>query len=244
MCLFLGKSKPLRERSIKEIIKDNHSRLISTRSSGRWGTTAWFLVRHERPETSLLQGLQVTSVVVKRRNFKIHRTIERMVRHQKALLTVTRRSIYRLRLYWLFFCCSECTLIALWVLFECSLSALWVLSECSLSALWVLSDCSLSALWLFSDCSLTADLFLTDCLKIWARMMNIDYSRQTWTARMNELTEISTSWAPIGAKKFLEQLIKTFTVADYLRSSSWEFIYDREMILWITIKTEIVHNSW
>ena len=47
--------------------------------------------------------------------------------------------------------CSECSLIALWVLTdssECSLSALWVLSECSLSALWVLSECSLSSFWL------------------------------------------------------------------------------------------------
>ena len=73
---------------------------------------------------------------------------------------------FRLRLFWLLFWCSECYLIALWLLSECSLSAQWVLTECSLSA----------------------DLFVTDCLKIWARMMKIDCSRQTWTARTNERT--------------------------------------------------------
>ena len=44
------------------------------------------------------------------------------------------------------------------------------------SLLWVLIDCSISAFWVLSECSLTV---LTDCLKIWARMMKIDCSRQT-----------------------------------------------------------------
>ena len=35
----------------------------------------------------------------------------------------TRRSIERLRLYWLLFWCSECSLIALWLLAKCSLGA-------------------------------------------------------------------------------------------------------------------------
>ena len=66
--------------------------------------------------------------------------------------------------------------------------------------LWLLFDCSLIALWWLSVCSLSADLFLTDCLKIWARMMTIDFSRQVWTEQTNERTEISISWAPVGAK--------------------------------------------
>ena len=48
---------------------------------------------------------------------------------------ITRRSIYRLRLYWLLFWCSECSLIAHWML--------WVLSDCPLTvliALRLLSD--------------------------------------------------------------------------------------------------------
>ncbi len=48
--------------------------------------------------------------------------------------------------------------------------------------LWVLSDLSLSALWVLTDCW----LILTDCFKIWARMMKIDCSRQTWTGRTFE----------------------------------------------------------
>ena len=80
-----------------------------------------------------------------------------MKRHKRWIWRKTRRSIYRLRLYWLLFWYSdfdtlsaECSLIALWFLSECSLSALWVLSECSLSALWVLTECSLSAHWLLT----------------------------------------------------------------------------------------------
>ena len=60
----------------------------------------------------------------------------------------------------------------------------------ALSALWLRSYCSPSALWLISECSLTADLFLTDCLKIWARMMKIDCSRQTWTKRTSAFLEL------------------------------------------------------
>ena len=71
---------------------------------------------------------------------------------------------FRLRLVWLWFWCSECSRIALWLL---------------------------------SECSLSADLFLTDCLKIWARMMKIDCSRQTCHRR----TDRVTPWAPVGAKK-------------------------------------------
>ena len=56
----------------------------------------------------------------------------------------------------------------------------------ALSALWLFFKCFLSALWVLSECSLTADLFLTDYLKIWARMMKIDSSRQTWTGRTDE----------------------------------------------------------
>ena len=88
---------------------------------------------------------------------------------------------------------------------HCALIALWLLSECSLSALWVLSECYLSAIWVLSECALTADLFLTDCLKIWARMMKIDCSRQTDAGRTDRQTDgqtdIVTPWAPVGAKK-------------------------------------------
>ena len=49
---------------------------------------------------------------------------------------------FRLRLVWLIFWCSECSLIALWVLFDCSLSALWVLTDCWLIPDWVREDLS------------------------------------------------------------------------------------------------------
>ena len=54
----------------------------------------------------------------------------------------TRRSIYRLRLYWLLFWCSECSLLALWLVSECSLSALWVLTDCWIIPDWLLEDLS------------------------------------------------------------------------------------------------------
>ena len=79
-------------------------------------------------------------------------------------------------------------ILILRVLTDCSLIALWVLSEYSLSALWVFSECSMSAIWVLSECSMTADLFLTYCLKIWARMMKIYCSRQTWNERTNGRT--------------------------------------------------------
>ena len=115
----------------------------------------------------------------------------------------TRRSIYRLWLYWLWFWCSECSLIAL-----CC-----VLYKYSISASCVLSGCFLGALWVLTGCSLTPDWFLTDCLKIWARKMKIDCSRQVWTDR----TEISISWAPIGAKKRTMRLhaLYVLTVVSY-----------------------------
>ena len=53
--------------------------------------------------------------------------------------------------------------------------------------------------WFFSKLLIQfADLFLTDCLKIWARMMKIDCSRQVWNERrlwlFGLLSEPKTKW--------------------------------------------------
>ena len=51
---------------------------------------------------------------------------------------------------------------------------------------------------------LTVDWLLTDCLKIWARKMKTDWSRQLTAegtdGRTDGQTDKVTSWAPVGAK--------------------------------------------
>ena len=97
-------------------------------------------------------------------------------KHRNCRFSVTRRSIYRLRLNWLWFWCSECSLCALCCVLSavCSLSALLVFYKCFLGALWLLTECSLNAHWILTDCSLTAHwLLLTDlsrdCNGMWDR---------------------------------------------------------------------------
>ena len=68
------------------------------------------------------------------------------------------------------------------------------MTDCWLTADWLLTDCWLTADWLLTDCWLTADWLLTDCLKIWARKMKIDCSRQTWTGWTDERTNGRTLW--------------------------------------------------
>ena len=92
-------------------------------------------------------------------------------------------------------------------------------------ALCVFSDCSLSTLWMPFECLLTANLFLTDCLNIWAWIMKIDCSRQTWTAQMdgqiNKRTNIVTAWAPVGAKNSLsyDQIITRIKCLQLMKMS-------------------------
>ena len=76
----------------------------------------------------------------------------------------------------------------------------WLMADWQLTDGWLTAGWLLTADWLLADCWLTADWFLTDCLKIWARKMKIDCSRQTWTGRTNGRTNISISWAHVGAK--------------------------------------------
>ena len=84
--------------------------------------------------------------------------------------------------------------------------AVFIGSDCidsyfdALSAHWFLCNCSL-------ECSLTADLFLTDCIKIWARMMKIDCSRQPWTIQTDKTLA------------FLEHLLEPKT--DTLDQTHW-----------------------
>ena len=74
----------------------------------------------------------------------------------------------------------------------------------------------MTADWWLTDCWLMADwLLLTDCLKIWARKMKIDCSRQVWHERMNGRMHISTSRAPVGAKKHFSQAL----------NSRWKMLY-------------------
>ena len=94
---------------------------------------------------------------------------------------------------------------------------LWELTDCSLlCALWVLYKCFLGALWVFSDCWLTADWLLTGCLKIWARKVKIDCSRQVWTGRTNgDCYSLSSCWS----QKDMTQRLKN---VPFLPPPSWD----------------------
>ena len=128
------------------------------------------------------------------------------------------------------------------MLSDCSLISLWVLSECSLSNLWLLTDC-----WLIPDC-LLEDLSQND--EDWLLLTNLNHT--------NERTNISTSWAPIGAKNdksFImiyntkkygqtfsqeapcQQLCLLFLWMVNKEDPSWEKLYKRQLkILYFTLR--------
>ena len=48
--------------------------------------------------------------------------------------------------------------------------------------------------WRLTDCWMIADWLLTDCLKIWARKMKIESSRQVWNERTDGRTNKHRLW--------------------------------------------------